>query len=262
MDAMATPLYRRLADALRAEISRGVYGPGDALPSERELGDRFEASRGTVRQGLQTLVSEGLITAFQGRAYQVRSHEEFVLDASRHENLQFSTQEDGDSYNNDVLHAGRHPHQTMRIEIQDTPVEIAERLRLEPGEKTVLRFCWRFVDDTPWSTQATHYPMWVSSQAERITEPGDVPEGTTRYLASVRIEQVGYRDELRTRMPTPDEARQLDVGPGVPVLVWTRTGYTTEKPVRCTTTIFRGDLNRITYDIGDLQAFRGEDQPR
>lgn len=259
---MATPLYRRLSDALRAEINRGVYGPGDALPSERELGERFNASRGTVRQGLQTLVAEGLIIAFQGRAYQVREHEEFVLDASRHENLQFSTQADGDSYSNDVLHAGRHPHQTMRIEIQDTPADIAERLRLEPGEKTVLRFCSRFVDDTPWSTQATHYPAWLLDKAPRIAEPPTVEEGTTRYLASLGIDQVGYRDELRTRMPAPEEARQLDIGPGVPVLVWTRTGYTTERPVRCTTTIFRGDLNRITYDLGNLQAFYGEDQPR
>jgi len=55
-------------------------------------------------------------------------------------------------------------------------------------------------------------------------------------------------------MPTPEEARLLDIGPGVPVLLWTRTGYSAEKPIRCTITTFRGDLNRMTYEIGDLSA--------
>lgn len=259
---MAVPLHRRLADTLRAEINQGAYGPGDALPSERELGERFKASRGTVRQGLQTLVSEGLIAAFQGRGYQVRSRDVFVLNASRHENLQFSNQTDGDSYSNDVLHAGRKPHQELRVEIREAPSEVAERLWIEPGAKTVLRYCWRFVDDTPWSIQATHYPAWLVDKAPRIAEPATVEEGTTRYLASLGIEQVGYHDELRARMPTPEEARQLDAGLGVPVLVWTRTGFTTEKPVRCTTTIFRGDPHLITYDLGDLQAFHGQNQPQ
>ncbi len=43
------------------------------------------------------------------------------------------------------------------------------------------------------------------------------------------------------------------LGP-VLVLLWTRTGYSAERPIRCTITTFRGDLNRMTYEIGDLSA--------
>lgn len=251
---MVKPLYRQVADALRAEIADGVLGPGSDLPSERELRERFDASRNTVRQGLQVLVAEGLLVSAQGRAYQVRSQEVFTLNASRFENLQFSQREDGDSYSNEVLHAGRAPRQEFRVQMVKAPVEVAERLGIPSGSPAVLRFCRRFVDDLPWSTQATYYPKWLVDETPRLAEPDDIEEGTTRYLADHGAEQIGYHDELFTRMPAPQEADDLQVGPGVPVLIWLRTGFTSENPVRCTRTTFRGDLNHITYELGDLRA--------
>ncbi|MFJ9042380.1 GntR family transcriptional regulator [Streptomyces sp. NPDC102347] len=246
------PKYQQVADALRREIDNGTYTPGDRLPSEAELANRFDASRNTVRSGLSLLVSQGLVTSSQGLGYEVRKHEVFELNASRFENLTFP--QNGDAYSTDVTNAGRRPHQTFRVEMTPTPEYVAERLKVEAGSRSVLRFCHRFVDDVPWSTQATHYPDWLIREAPRLAEPGDIDEGTTRYLADRGIEQVGYADEISTRMPTPEEARLLEIGPGVPVLLWTRTGYTTERPVRCTVTTFRGDLNRMNYEIGDLSA--------
>ncbi|MGW1157640.1 GntR family transcriptional regulator [Streptomyces sp. NPDC002519] len=246
------PRYRYLADVLRREIGDGTYPPGSRLPSESELGTRFAASRNTVRNGLKLLVGEGLITSSQGLGYEVRSHEVFALNASKFENLTFP--QNGDAYNTDVTNAGRRPHQTFRVEVTPAPKEIAERLKVDADSTTVLRFSHRYVDDTPWSTQATYYPGWLVEEAPRLGEPGDIAEGTTRYLADRGIEQVGYFDEIATRMPTPEEARLLHIGAGVPVLLWTRTGYSEQKPIRCTVTTFRGDLNRMNYEIGDQSA--------
>ncbi|MFG2903301.1 GntR family transcriptional regulator [Streptomyces zaomyceticus] len=256
---MTTPLYRRVADILRSEIAAGIYAPGTDLPSERELRERFDASRNTIRQGLQTLVAEGLVISSQGRPYQVRKHDVFTLNASRFENLQWTTAEDGDSYDNEVLQAGRRPHQTFRVQMVPAPAEIAARLWIEPGDTTVLRYCHRFVDDTPWSTQATYYPKWLVDERPRLAEPNDIEEGTTRYLADRDVVQVGMVDEWESRPPTPEESRELQIGAGVSVLVWTRTGYTAERPVRCTISTFRGDLNRIKYEIGDLSALEQKD---
>ncbi|WP_432102815.1 GntR family transcriptional regulator [Streptomyces sp. bgisy091] len=250
------PKYRQVADAVRREIDNGVYSPGARLPSESELATRFDASRNTIRSGLNVLVGEGLISSSQGLGYEVRKHEVFELNASRFENLTFP--QNGDAYSTDVTNAGRRPHQTFRVEVTTAPEYVATRLKVEQGSTAVLRFCHRFVDDIPWSTQATHYPDWLVKQGPRLTEPGDIAEGTTRYLASLGIEQVGYSDEIATRMPTPDEARLLEIGAGVPVLLWTRTGYSHERPIRCTVTTLRGDLNRMNYEIGDLSA-RGQE---
>ncbi|WP_044955428.1 GntR family transcriptional regulator [Streptomyces clavuligerus] len=259
-DHMTTPLYRRVADALRTEITSGGYTPGMDLPSERELQSRYDASRNTIRQALQTLVAEGLVVSSQGRPYQVRKQEIFTLNASRFEDLRYSTAEDGDSYDNDVLASGRIPRQDFQVQLVPAPPEIADRLWIEPGETVTLRYCLRFVDDVPWSTQATYYPRALVERHPRLAEPRDISEGTTRYLADHGVEQVGQRDEWMSRPPTPDEARALQIGPGVSVLVWTRTGHTRDRPVRCTLTTFRGDLNRITYDLGDLSALDGKDQ--
>ncbi|GAA3372974.1 GntR family transcriptional regulator [Streptomyces sannanensis] len=246
------PKYRQVADALRREIDSGAYSPGSRLPSESELSARFDASRNTVRAGLNLLVSEGLISSSQGLGYEVRKHEVFELNASRFENLTFP--QNGDAYNTDVTNAGRRPHQTFRVELKPARDYIAERLKVEPGSTTVLRFCHRYVDAVPWSTQATYYPAWLAEEAPRLREPGDIADGTTRYLKDRGIEQIGYFDEIATRMPTPEEARLLELGAGVPVLLWTRTGYSAERPIRCTITTFRGDLNHMNYEIGDLSA--------
>ncbi|WP_327126333.1 GntR family transcriptional regulator [Streptomyces sp. NBC_01727] len=253
------PKYRQVADALRREIDGGVYPPGTRLPSESELSSRFEASRNTVRSGLNMLVSEGLISSSQGLGYEVRKHDVFELNASHFENLTFP--QNGDAYSTDVTKAGRRPTQTFRVEMTLANEYVAERLKVDNRSTMVLRFCHRFVDDVPWSTQATYYPEWVAKDAPRLAEPGDVAEGTTRYLARIGIEQAGYFDEIAARMPTPDEGRLLDIGAGVPVLLWTRTGYSADKPVRCTITTFRGDLNRMNYEIGDLSA-RSENEPQ
>ncbi|BAU84730.1 gntR family transcriptional regulator [Streptomyces laurentii] len=249
------PKYRQVADALRRDINNAVYGPGSRLPSESELGEHFGASRNTIRSGLALLVSEGLISSSQGLGYEVRKHEVFELNASRFENLTFP--QNGDAYNTDVTAAGRRPSQTFRVEVAPATEYVAERIRVARESTTVLRFCHRFVDDVPWSTQATYYPDWLVKEAPRLAEPGDIEEGTTRYLAGIGVEQVGYRDEIETRMPTPEEARLLDISAG-PVLLWTRTGYSDTKPIRCTITTLRGDLNRLAYEIGNLSALEEE----
>jgi GntR family transcriptional regulator, transcriptional repressor for pyruvate dehydrogenase complex len=57
---------------LRADILRGRYAPGDALPSERRLSEELDASRHGVREALKRLQQAGLISISQGGATKVR----------------------------------------------------------------------------------------------------------------------------------------------------------------------------------------------
>ena len=54
-------LYRQLADALRREIDRGAFAPGDMLPSMDDLASRYAINKATVRQAINELVHHGLI---------------------------------------------------------------------------------------------------------------------------------------------------------------------------------------------------------
>ncbi|WP_218003809.1 GntR family transcriptional regulator [Herbiconiux solani] len=61
------PLAHRLKDDLLDMIASEGIGPGDQLPTEPELADRFSASRSTVREALKLLEQDGLVNAIQGR---------------------------------------------------------------------------------------------------------------------------------------------------------------------------------------------------
>ena len=60
------PLYDQLVDILIEKIDH-EYQPGDLIPSERELAERYGLSRSTVRLAIQELEYLGRIVRKQGR---------------------------------------------------------------------------------------------------------------------------------------------------------------------------------------------------
>ncbi|MFC4328058.1 GntR family transcriptional regulator [Streptomyces andamanensis] len=56
------PLYWRIATQLLGELRAGTIPPGERLPSERHLAAHFRVSRETVRQALEVLRRDGLVS--------------------------------------------------------------------------------------------------------------------------------------------------------------------------------------------------------
>lgn len=61
------PASERLAASLLERIERGVYAPGEWLPTERELAVEFRADRSTIRRALSALAERRLIVREAGR---------------------------------------------------------------------------------------------------------------------------------------------------------------------------------------------------
>lgn len=61
-------LVEKVVDSLLRSISSGALEPGDALPSERDLGEQFGVSRTIVRESLRVLQAKGLIDVRSGRS--------------------------------------------------------------------------------------------------------------------------------------------------------------------------------------------------
>src|SRR5690348_5118513 len=61
------PLYHQLQEILRSQISRRTFDTGAKLPSEHELCREYGVTRPTVRQALEGLVREGLVTKHHGK---------------------------------------------------------------------------------------------------------------------------------------------------------------------------------------------------
>lgn len=64
---LTAPLHVQMANYLREKIYSRAWGSGMRIPSEHELMDRFDISRGTVRRAIKTLVGEGLLIQEHGR---------------------------------------------------------------------------------------------------------------------------------------------------------------------------------------------------
>lgn len=69
---MASRVSEVVHDRLRAEIVNGGLAPGDAVPSERMLSERFGVNRHAVREALKRLQQSGLVQISQGGATRVQ----------------------------------------------------------------------------------------------------------------------------------------------------------------------------------------------
>jgi multiple sugar transport system substrate-binding protein len=68
------PLYFQLKTLLLEAMIRGEYGPGDRLPTEHELCERFSLSRTPVNRALSELAEEGVILRRRRRGTFVNPH--------------------------------------------------------------------------------------------------------------------------------------------------------------------------------------------
>ena len=60
-------LYERIIDYLLDEVRRGALTPGDRVPSEMELAERFEVSRITSKKALELLRQAGVVHRIRGK---------------------------------------------------------------------------------------------------------------------------------------------------------------------------------------------------
>ena len=67
LDSGPIPRYVQLADLMRQRIARERWAPGDILPSIEKLMTEFDVGRVTVRQAIQLLAREGLLSPQRGR---------------------------------------------------------------------------------------------------------------------------------------------------------------------------------------------------
>ncbi|WP_282937001.1 FadR/GntR family transcriptional regulator [Paenibacillus sp. RC67] len=73
-------IYEVIADQIKEQIVNGALTPGQKLPSAKELSERFQVGRSTVREALSALKAMGLVEIHQGEGSYVRSIESQDVD--------------------------------------------------------------------------------------------------------------------------------------------------------------------------------------
>lgn len=112
-----------------------------------------------------------------------------------------------------------------RIQVGETDASehLAEMLGLRPGDAVCTR-SRRFVLDGKSVLSVSSLPAELVA-GSAITREDTGPGGTYARLAELGHKPVRFREEVRSRMPTADEARQLALTPGTPVIRICRTAF-------------------------------------
>jgi len=61
------PLFRQIADLLRADIEAGVYPPGSVIPPVKRIEQETGCTHVTIRKGIDILEEEGLVVVVPGK---------------------------------------------------------------------------------------------------------------------------------------------------------------------------------------------------
>jgi GntR family transcriptional regulator len=249
---VANPMYRQIAEDLREQIESGRLEPGQQLPTELELRERYAASRNTVRDAIKWLINLGLVETRPGQGtFVVQKIDPFVTTLSGEPR----TGEDV-TYHFQVSKHGRTPSRSgLQVEIQNASSGVAAELSLPEGTPVISRHERRFIDGTPWSLLTSFYPRGFALQgAERLLNADNIEEGAVKYLgATLRLQQAGYRDWITVRSPSAQEADffKLPQDGRVAVFENFRTAFDqTGRPMRVTVTVFPTDRNQFIVEIG------------
>lgn len=230
------PVFKQIADDLRSQIEAGILAPGDRLPSESQLMERYGVARMTVRQSLSGLKSEGLIIAEHGRGVFVRGRP--VVRRVASDRFARRHREAGQAaFIAEAEGVGAPSVDELEVGHEAATPDMRERLGLASRAKVLARRRRYLIDGQPVELAASYVPSALAKGTpieERHTGPGGI---------YARLEELGhtlaeFTEEVGARMPTPEERRRLRLSDGTPVLTVRRIAFDTNgTPVEMTDTV-------------------------
>ncbi|WP_196259309.1 phosphonate metabolism transcriptional regulator PhnF [Pelagibacterium limicola] len=229
-------LWQFIADTIGTEIRTRAYQPGDRLPTELELAERFGVNRHTVRRAVGSLQDTGLVRIEQGRGTFVQ---EDIVDYPLSRRTRFSEI---------VKRQARNPSGTLlrkaTIPADDT---IAHGLGLPVGAPVALIETLGMVDDMPVSLAAHHFPLdrfphlFEAFESERKVTPMLQRLGVADYLRKTT--------RITSRLPDSYEMRHLRLARNTPVLCLEAVNVDNEgKPIEFGYTRFCSSRVQVVID--------------
>jgi len=203
-------MHRQLAQRLRARIANGSYRPGDRIPTEPQLIERYGVSRITARQAVETLAAEGLVIRKQGKGT-------FVAEpVVRHDLLDLRGIYD------EMVAQGLEP-ETQIVEFTHAvpPPRIAAQLRT--GARRLIS--WKRL----YRLKGVPFGMsWVylSPGNEKVTREQVAKYPTYPLLEQLLRFHIGRADvSISYRRATPELRRVLGLSASAPIMVLERVSY-------------------------------------
>ncbi len=232
-----TPIWKAIADALRSDLAEARYRPGDKLPTEVALAERFGVNRHTVRHGISALVDEGLIRTRRGAgAFVAATPTDYPIGARVrfHENL---------------IAAGRQPEkQVLNVEERAATEGEARAMALSPGDQICAYHGLSLADGHPIAVFESMFPLKrLPGISAALQDTSSVTEALSR---SGVTDYTRASTRLTATRATATQALHLQVTEGDPLLRSSGVNVDEQgQPVEFGRTWFVGDRVTLTLEI-------------
>jgi GntR family transcriptional regulator len=205
------PRHARIAADLRRAIGSGTLAVGERLPSEVELVARYDVARGTVRQALAALRTEGLVAGGRGAPPRVRAPR---LSQPIAELISFSAW---------LRSVGRMPSgRVISWEFERADRRTAAALGIAPGATVRRLVRLRMADGEPVMIERTAFPLEICGLVGEV----DLERGS--IFASLGERGIVFeraRQEIDAVAASAADARLLRCRVRAPLLRVRRTSY-------------------------------------
>jgi GntR family transcriptional regulator len=234
-------LYTKVEETIAAEIADGEYRPGDQLPTEDRLLQRFEVSRITVRRAIQNLVQRGLLEIRRGRGT-------FISEPRIEAEL---TKLSG--FVEDMNVAGRKASARVLYQgVVSATARIADRLQLGRGTRVMRIERVRLADGLPVSFDQTYLPLALGRKIVRNDLRMQPIFTLLEEEYGVPLLEADYALEAVAASKIVADA--LDLTVGTPIFQIERTSRTTNhEPIDYEVLSYRGDLVRFVTKLFRLE---------
>lgn len=199
-------LWRQIEQEIEADIRAKQFGPGDRLPTEAEMSQRFAVNRHTVRRAMLGLQERGLIRVEQGRGSFVQEN---IVDYRLSRRTRFSE---------NILTLRRDPSgELLRVARLPAHKTMAQMLGLRAGEPVLLLETLKSADGRPINLGSHHFPFRrFNGLAEAFKTEGSITAALRKFGVNDYTRKV---TRVTARMPEEEEARLLAQPRNRPVLI-------------------------------------------
>jgi len=223
--------HQQVARAIAGQIAGGALRPGDRLPGERALRERFGVSRATIRRALASLGAEGLVEAHPGRG-------SFVATDPLGEPPEVLTSFTLMGARRGLVASAR----VLAAEVVTATLDESEAFGIAPGAELFVLERLRLLDGHAVAIDRSRVPL-----ARAPGLPAADFASASLYAALDEAGAGPSRAEyaMQAVAADPDQARLLGVDPGAPLLrTTTRSSDAHDAVVELGEMHYRGDRYR------------------
>lgn len=215
-----SPLYQQIKALITQSLQSGEWKPGELIPSEVELANRFKVSQGTVRKAIDELAAENLVMRKQGKGTFVSTHHE----ARAHFRFLRLMPDEG------VPH---YPESKfIEVKRMRAPADVARLLDLKSGDAVIFIKRVQSFDGLPTIVEELWLPgmTFKGLTAERLVEYKGPMYGLFESEFGTRM--IRATEKIRAVCAGADDAALLHIAANTPLLASERVSFTYgDKPV-------------------------------